>query len=76
MWQQMLVQVKTDSPVSVVGWCLRYENAEKETQVNGDVDLEVVMRTATGTGGNDDLGLVGMECDEKAGEYFDHEKAL
>ena len=43
--------------------------------MNGDVDLEVVMRTATGTGGTDDLGLVGMECDEKAGEYFDHEKA-
>ena len=40
--------------------------------MNGDVDLEVVMRTATGTGGTDDLGLVGIECDEKA-EYFDLE---
>ena len=36
--------------------------------MNGDVDLEVVMRTATGTGGTDDLGLVGMECGEKAGK--------
>ena len=44
--------------------------------MNGDVDLEVVMRTATGTGGTDDLGLVGMEHGEKAGKYFDHEKAV
>ena len=30
--------------------------------MNGDVDLEVVMRIATGTGGtDDDLGLVGIE---------------
>ena len=71
----MLVQVKTDSPVSVVGWCLRYNANDNALEPQVTV-LEVVMRTATGIAGTDDLGLVGMEFDEKAGNNLDHEKTV
>ena len=36
-----------------------------------DVVLEVVMRTATATGGADDLDLFRMECGKKAGLYLE-----